>query len=293
MNRMPLGPLMVDVEGTTLTPQDVTLLQHPAVGGVILFARNYENKQQVRALTEEIKSLRYPALLIAVDQEGGRVQRFVEEFYVLPPANDLGEIYDINPVQAERAAFNAGRLMASEVILAGVDFSFAPVLDHFNAESQVIGNRGFHSDSQALITIAKAYIEGMNTAGMAATGKHFPGHGGVLEDSHFETPVDERSMEELMQRDLQPFSVLANNLDGVMTAHVLFPQVQKELPTFSEFWLKDVLRNKLAYSGVVFSDDLTMKGAERFKQKVFLLAKECSATWTNESTETVKKKPAM
>ena len=165
---------MVDIESITLNSSDVSLLQHPAVGGVILFARNYESKQQVKALVAEIKSLREPALLVAVDQEGGRVQRFVEEFYTLPPANDLGKIYDQNPVKAAAAAFSAGRLMASEVILTGVDFSFAPVLDHCNFESKVIGNRAFHTNSQPLIEIADAYIRGMNSAGMAATGKSFP-----------------------------------------------------------------------------------------------------------------------
>ena len=258
---LPLGPLMVDLAGDTPAAHEIDFLRHPAVGAVILFARNYRSKAQVRELVAEIKALRSPALLVAVDQEGGRVQRFAEGFHALPAAARIGDLYHRDPVRGIALAEAAGQLMAAEVLETGVDFSFAPVLDCRNSDSRVIGDRAFHRDPAAICALAGAYITGMNRAGMAATGKHFPGHGFVTADSHAETPVDPRTFAELEKHDLQPFTQLAERLSGIMTAHVLFENIHEQLPTYSLFWLKAILRNKLNFDGVIFSDDLSMKGA--------------------------------
>jgi len=257
----PLGPLMVDVAGLTLLDEEREFLRSDTVGAVILFGRNFVSKHQVEQLVSEIKSLRNPSLLIAVDQEGGRVQRFRDGFFSLPAAAQLGRLYDQNPQEAKQLSRIAGTLMATELIEIGVDFSFAPVLDRRNDESLVIADRGFHKAPQAIVEMAGNFIDGMNSAGMAATGKHFPGHGGVIGDSHLIKPVDGRSLEQMESTDLVPFRRLMDKLDGIMTAHVEFPRVDTELPTFSSFWLKDMLRDRLGFQGVVFSDDLSMKGA--------------------------------
>ena len=259
--QMPLGPLMIDVVGTTLDERDRARLCHPAVGGVILFSRNYETREQVAALCSEIKALRAPGLLIAVDQEGGRVQRFQNEFVRLPAMAKLGQRYAENRDQALQLAENAGFVMATELIDIGVDFSFAPVLDLAAVPSAVIGDRSFDTAPEVITELAAAVINGMNAAGMQATGKHFPGHGNVSADSHHETPVDPRSFEQIQNLDLQPFTQLQDQLGAVMTAHIHFPKADAELPTYSKFWIEEVLRRQIGFEGVVFSDDLSMKGA--------------------------------
>jgi len=259
---LPLGPLMVDVGGLDLTREDIELLSRPTVGAVILFSRNFESRSQVATLIDQIKSIRNPALLVAVDQEGGRVQRFKKGFSILPAALDFGRIYDKDRDRALALSLETGKLMARELIEVGVDFSFAPVLDCANYDSEVIGDRGFHQRPQVIAELADAFISGMNSAGMAATGKHFPGHGGVVEDSHAELPVDNRTLRELEDCDLIPYKNLTGKLAGIMTAHVHFPNIDDELPTWSPFWIQSTLRQRLKFQGVVFSDDLSMKGAE-------------------------------
>lgn len=255
---------MVDLGGETLAAER-DFLRHPAVGAVILFARNYRSKAQVRALVADIKALRSPTLLVAVDQEGGRVQRFTEGFHALPAAGRIGKLYDRDRARGIAMAETAGRLMAAEVLETGVDFSFAPVLDCRHPRSRprnhVIGDRAFHRDPAVICELAGACITGMNRAGMAATGKHFPGHGGVSADSHHRMPVDTRTLAELENRDLLPFTRLATRLSGIMTAHVMFAHITEQLPTYSPFWLKEILRQKLGFNGVIFSDDLSMEGA--------------------------------
>ncbi len=259
----PLGPLMADVSGLALTGEERRFLRHPAIGAVILFRRNYTSPQQVVDLIREIKSLRSPPLLVAVDQEGGRVQRFREDFHPLPSLHTLGRLYEVDPHRARQLAWAAGRLMAAELRRVDVDFSFAPVLDipRPGSGTDVIGNRAIHYEAQVVIELATDYIRGMSSSGMSATGKHFPGHGGVCEDSHRETPVDPRSIEELWQKDLRPYQSLCPWLGGVMTAHVQFPSVDERLPTYSGYWIRDVLRRQIGFQGVVFSDDLSMQGA--------------------------------
>lgn len=252
---------MVDVEGTSLTPQDIALLEQPAAGAVILFSRNHQSRQQVSDLVADIKARRTPSLLVAVDQEGGRVQRFRDGFTILPPARAYGRAYDESPEKGERIAEAAGTLMAAEILRTGIDVSFAPVLDIANPGSKVIGERGFHSDPEIISILAGAFIRGMNSAGMSATGKHFPGHGGVTGDSHDHMPIDDRTLDQITGCDLLPYTRLVNQLGGIMTAHVAFPQIDSAAPTFSRFWLNQVLRKQLGFKGLVLSDDLSMKGA--------------------------------
>ncbi len=260
-SQLPLGPLMVDVRGAELRAEEADFLRHPAVGAVILFARNCHEPAQVAALTRAIHALRAPPLWVAVDQEGGRVQRLTNGFYALPAAARLGALYDRDREMGVAMASAAGCLMAAQVRQVGVDFSFAPVLDCQRPGSQVLGDRAFHAQPSSICAIAGAYIAGMRRAGMAATAKHFPGHGGVEADSHTELPVDSRPLSALKKRDLWPFAQLADQLGGVMTAHVLFGKIHADLPTYSPFWLRDILRTRLGFAGVIFSDDLSMKGA--------------------------------
>ncbi len=254
-----IGALMLDIEGTSLTVEDRHLLTQPQVGGLILFGRNIQSPAQVRALTDSIREVR-PDILIAVDQEGGRVQRLRQGFSKLPPMRAFGHIYDQQPEQALTLAEQCGWLMAIEVLAVGIDFSFAPVLD-LDGISQVIGDRGFHAHTQQVITLASAFMRGMHRAGMATTGKHFPGHGSVEADSHIAAPVDSRSLGEIEQNDMQTFIQLHSQLDALMPAHVIYDQIDPNPAGFSSFWLQRIIRQKLKFEGVLFSDDLTMQAA--------------------------------
>jgi beta-N-acetylhexosaminidase len=251
------GPLVVDIAGTALSDHERERLRHPLIGGVILFTRNYETPDQLRALCAEIHALRQPPLLIAVDHEGGRVQRFREGFTRLPAMRELGQWWDETPRSAVESTRAVGYLLAAELRSLGIDFSFAPVLDLDWGNSGVIGNRAFHGDPAAVTALAGALIEGMREAGMGCCGKHFPGHGWVKADSHLAVPVDERSPAEL-EADLTPYRELA--LDAVMPAHVIYPQVDDRPAGFSPVWLGK-LRKELGFDGVIFSDDLSMEGA--------------------------------
>lgn len=260
---MTIGPLMLDLEGLELTLEERDILRHPAVGGVILFARNYRNPELLERLTADIHSVRDPHLLVAVDQEGGRVQRFQEGFTRLPPAEKFGALYRDNPKRARQLCEQAGWLMAAELLAAGVDFSFAPVLDVDTGISQVIGDRAFGSRATQVADLAGAWMRGTHAAGMAAVGKHFPGHGGVRADSHLEMPVDSRPLAELEMDDLVPFErLIAAGLEALMPAHVLYSRVDARPAGFSPIWLKDILRRRLGFQGVVFSDDLSMGAAQ-------------------------------
>ncbi len=254
------GVLMLDLEGPVLTPEESEILLRPEVGGVILFARNYVAPQQLRELVASVREIA-PGVLLAVDQEGGRVQRFGEGFLRLPPLRRVGECFESNPQQGVELARECGWAMAAEVLHYGLDFSFAPVLDLHNKASQVIGDRSFAADPNTVSELAHAYIGGMHDAGMAATGKHFPGHGSVAADSHHELPVDERGWEEIRNSDLQSFAACTDVLDAVMPAHVLFPAVDDKPAGFSKVWIQEKLRGELGFDGVVFSDDLSMDAA--------------------------------
>jgi len=259
---MRLGPVMVDVGGMELTPDDIERLQHPQVGGVILFARNFAAPLQLIQLAHSIRELRTPALLIAVDHEGGRVQRFRHGFTAIPPMRELGKLWDRDPAQGIAAARGCGFVMGSELQAHGVDFSFAPVLDVDYGESSVIGDRALHADPNVIAVLAEALQAGLNAAGMSSVGKHFPGHGYVRADSHHEVPVDERSLAEITARDLVPFQRMARSgLGGVMPAHVIYPKVDSKPAGFSSVWLQKILRQKIGFQGVIFSDDLMMEGA--------------------------------
>ncbi|MFI8744145.1 beta-N-acetylhexosaminidase [Pseudomonas sp. NPDC077186] len=249
------GSLMLDIAGTWLTAEDRQLLRQPEVGGLIIFARNIESPRQVRELCQSIRALR-PDLLLAVDQEGGRVQRLRQGFLRLPAMRAIADNDN-----AEILAEHCGWLMATEVLAVGLDLSFAPVLDLDHQRSAVVGSRAFEGDPQRAARLAGAFIRGMREAGMAATGKHFPGHGWAEADSHVAIPLDERSLDEIRACDLQPFKLLAGELDAVMPAHVIYPQVDAQPAGFSRRWLQDILRGELGFDGVIFSDDLSMAGA--------------------------------
>jgi len=261
---MSLGPLMVDINGTELTPEDVQVLSHPLVGSVILFSRNYRSVAQVTALTAAIRAVRNPSLLIAVDHEGGRVQRFREGFTRLPPARALGRRFDEDRREGLALTHAVGWLMASELRTVGVDFSFAPCVDLDYGVSEIIGDRAFHSDPDAVAALAVAYMLGMREAGMAAVAKHFPGHGAVIADSHVALPVDRRNFVDL-EADIRPYRLLIeNNLAGAMGAHVVFPSIDTLPASLSKHWMSGVLRGDLNFHGCIFADDLTMAGAAAF-----------------------------
>ena len=253
---------MSDVAGTELAAEDRRRLLHPLAGGVILFSRNYSSPEQLARLTGEIHALRNPPLIVAVDHEGGRVQRFREGFTALPPMRELGRCWDASPQHARQIAVDAGFILAAELQAHGVDLTFAPVLDVDHGASGVIGDRAFHSDPRAISELARALLQGLKQAGMSGVGKHFPGHGHVRADSHHEIPVDERTLEEIEAADLVPFRRLVDaGIGGIMPAHVIYPRIDDRPASFSPVWLKQVLRGKLGFGGVVFSDDLSMEGA--------------------------------
>jgi beta-N-acetylhexosaminidase len=255
---------MVDIAGFELDAADRELLQHPLVGGVILFTRNYKDPSQLEELVDGIHSLRTPPLLVAVDQEGGRVQRFRDGFSSLPPARLFGHIYDREPKEAARVTELGAWLMAAELRATGVDLSFAPVVDLDYGVSSVIGDRALHNDAEVVGELARAWVLGMRRAGMAACAKHFPGHGAVQGDSHHMLPVDDRSLEDIRRHDLRPYQrLLRLDLPAVMMAHVLYPQLDQQPASLSRRWIQQVLREDLKFSGAVFCDDLSMRGAER------------------------------
>lgn len=259
---MPLGPIVIDIEGKALTDEDRKRLTHPLTGGVILFSRNYESSAQLQALTAEIHSLREPPLVIAVDHEGGRVQRFRSGFTVLPPMRALGQAWDANKQDARHLAREVGYVLAAELRTHGVDLSFTPVLDVDYRESSVIGDRAFHSDAEAVAELAGALIQGLREGGMSAVGKHFPGHGHVRADSHVELPFDERSYADIELADLIPFARLIRaGLPAIMPAHIVYGAIDSQPAGFSSVWLKRILRDELGFDGLVFSDDLSMEGA--------------------------------
>lgn len=260
---LPRGPLMLDVAGFALDDDERQRLRHPLVGGVILFARNFRSALELRALCAEIHALRTPTLLVAVDHEGGRVQRFRGDgFTALPAMRTLGELWDEAPGAAERMAAAAGFVLAAELRAHGVDLSFTPVLDLDYGCSRAIGSRAFHRDPRVVARLAGALADGMLQAGMVCVGKHFPGHGFVEADSHHEIPRDPRSFDAIWADDLLPYrGALGSRLAGVMPAHVIYPEVDPDPAGFSRFWLQDVLRGRLGFGGVIFSDDLNMEGA--------------------------------
>ncbi|MBX3704037.1 MAG: beta-N-acetylhexosaminidase [Steroidobacteraceae bacterium] len=261
---MTLGPVMADIAGIALEPQDRELLAHPLVGSVILFTRNFESVEQLSRLVAEIHAIRTPALLVAVDQEGGRVQRFRDGFTRLPAAREIGRRYSISAPEGIALARQLGWLMAAELRAAGVDLSFAPCVDLDYGVNQAIGDRALHADARAVGDLAVAWMLGMREAGMEATAKHFPGHGAVAADSHVASPVDRRDWADI-EADLSPYRrLMANGLAAVMAAHVVFPAVDPLPASLSPRWIGGVLRGQLGFQGAAFADDLSMAGAAAF-----------------------------
>lgn len=263
INSAMIGPLMLDVEGLALTESEKVILANPLVGGLILFSRNFSSTSQLTALVAEIR-LVSPDIIIAVDHEGGRVQRFKEGFTVIPPMASLGKLFHQSPEDALQKAKDFGWIIAAELLAYDIDLSFAPVLDRDHGVSSVIGDRAFSNDAEVIIELTSSFIDGMHEAGMIATGKHFPGHGGVAADSHHEVPVDSRSLKALKDDDLYIFSSLISDeqkLDALMPAHVIYSSVDKAPAGFSKIWLQTILRREMGFEGVIFSDDLAMEGA--------------------------------
>ena len=261
---MSVGPLMVDIAGAELSPEDAEVLRHPLVGSVLLFTRNYRDPEQLTALCGAIRALRSPQLMLAVDHEGGRVQRFREGFTRLPASRALGRRFDEDRREGVVLTRSVGWLMASELRAAGLDYSFAPCVDLDYGISEIIGDRSFHRDPDTVGTLGAAYLLGMRDAGMAAIAKHFPGHGAVIADSHVALPIDRREFAD-MEEDLRPYRTLINNnLAGIMAAHVVYPAVDALPASLSRRWITDILRGDMAFHGCVFADDLSMAGAVAF-----------------------------
>ena len=258
---MSIGPLMLDLEGFELSSAEKDMLQNPLLGGIIFFTRNYASPQQIAELSQAVRETAGSDILIAVDHEGGRVQRFREGFTAVPAMASILQQAE-NLEDAKRSAYRWGSLIALEVQAVGIDFSFAPVLDLGDEISRVIGDRAFSTKVDEVIELGREFIQGMNDFGMAATAKHFPGHGSVEADSHVDIPVDDRPREKIISQDMRVFAELAQNYQAVMPAHVIYPSVDKQPAGFSELWLQDILRDQLGFDGVIFSDDLSMKGAE-------------------------------
>ena len=259
---MSLGPIMMDLAGTEISAAEQELLENPQIGGVILFTRNFESIAQLTTLITRIHAARSPHLLVAVDHEGGRVQRFHQGFTRLPPASVYGKMFDKDADMARKYAEQAGWLLAVELRAIGVDFSFAPVLDVAHGVSGVIGDRAYHASPDVVATLAYASMHGMLRAGMHAVGKHFPGHGGVAEDSHLASAVDHRELDALFAEDIVPFAkMIANDLSAIMPAHVIYDKVDDKPAGYSSIWLQQILRGRLNFQGVIFSDDLSMEAA--------------------------------
>lgn len=257
---MSYGCVIIDVEAHELSPEERELIQHPAVAGIILFTRNYHDKAQLRALTQSIKKIR-PSLIISVDQEGGRVQRFRSEFTALPPMAHFGELYEKDPKFACSELIKTAETMVNELQAVGVNLNWAPVLDINHGVSDIIGNRSFSAHPVIVTELARVFIKTLHQLGMPVTGKHFPGHGAVVADSHLELPVDERSLNEIQAIDLKPFAALSKELDAIMPAHIVYKSVDPKPAGFSSYWLQQILRQELGFEGVIVSDDLTMAGA--------------------------------
>ncbi len=253
-----LGPVMISVSGVSLDESDLNRLQHPAVGGVVIFSRNYASKRKLIELLGEIRKCR-AGLVVAVDHEGGRVQRFKKGFSHLPPMRDVGKVYDENSEKGRNMARRCGALIARELSEVGIDFSFTPVLDLAIYKTGVIGNRAFHSEPEAVTELGSALLEGLHAENMIGVGKHFPGHGSVVMDTHLQKVVDQRSYENIRNRDMVPFAVLADQLDAIMAAHVQYSAVDDCPASLSYFWLTRELRSRLRFEGIVFSDDLSMR----------------------------------
>ncbi|KAF7599531.1 MAG: beta-N-acetylhexosaminidase [Candidatus Dactylopiibacterium carminicum] len=259
---LPLGPVLCDVAGHVLTEAERETLRHPLVGGVILFSRNFDSPEQLQRLCAEIHALREPALLVTVDHEGGRVQRFCQGFTRLPPMRALGDLYARSPRDALLSAQDVGYVLGTELLAHGVDLSFTPVLDLDHGHSGVIGDRAFHREPQIVAMLAHSVAIGLREAGMGCVGKHFPGHGFAEADSHVAMPVDGRDFDAIWQADIAPYrGELRGTLSGVMPAHVVFTACDSVPACFSSFWLQDVLRGRVGFDGLIFSDDLTMQGA--------------------------------
>jgi len=257
-----IGSLIIDLQNHQLTQEEREIINHPLVGGIILFARNYESRQQLNALCADIKQTRHKPCLIMVDQEGGRVQRFITDFTRLPFMSAFGQLYDTDPKLGIKIAKECGWLMATELLAAAIDLSLAPVLDLNKGINHAIGERAFHAQPDVVATLAKSYIAGMKAAGMAACAKHFPGHGSVSIDSHHGLPIDERTLQDIWQHDLQPFElVIKSGLPAIMGAHIIFQEIDPHPVSYSRKWLHHILRQQLNFEGLILSDDLNMEGA--------------------------------
>ena len=252
------GRLMLDIDDISLSDEDKLIIASRHVGGIIFFSRNFSSFDQIKDLVNQIKNIK-ENIVIAVDQEGGRVQRFNKDFTKIPSMQRISQYAKDN--KDNSFLKEIGWLISSELVSAGIDINFAPVLDIDKTTSSIIGDRAFSDDVEEVISLTSSYIDGMHEAGMKSTGKHFPGHGGIHEDSHKEIVKDNRTLEDLLKSDIKPYKELVNKLDGVMCAHVLYPLIDNDIPSFSNYWIKDILKGEIQFDGLIFSDDLSMIGA--------------------------------